>query len=88
MKQYNLNTSNGGKVGVPIDANLSHHKLGCEQCKRTPADIVSASDLALLCLEGSILWKRENEVKMRAAADPEKKRRLKPDEVRSLMKYK
>ena len=46
--------------GVLLDANFLSHVINCDQCKRYEAD--KPATLALQCLEGSVLWKRENAV--------------------------
>ena len=46
------------KKGVPLDNNFQTHSAGCNQCKQY--DEAKPVTVALLCLEGSVLWKREN----------------------------
>lgn len=81
MKAYHTNH------GIPLDANFVSHTALCEQCRafdpERPQTAVS------LCLEGSVLWKREN-----AVAAP-KAPRIQPsgttvsrDEARRAMRYK
>ena len=46
--------------GARIDADYASHAARCAQCARAGARPLPA-ELAGLCLEGAVLWKREHE---------------------------
>lgn len=53
MKDYHV------ARGIPLDAGFAEHAESCERCRQF--DPVKPETGASLCLEGSVLWKRENE---------------------------
>lgn len=55
MKKF---IADGVVCGVPMDANFISHTANCANCKQF--DAAAPATFALLCLEGSVLWKREN----------------------------
>lgn len=73
--------------GVPIDATfLDHQRNGCEQCKRF--DETKPATVALLCLEGAILWKRENGVKVTPEREAKSENIVSKEALRRAMRYK
>lgn len=79
-----------GFVGVPMDANFHSHQTNCERCKQL--DIEKPATLALLCLEGSILYKQENSIRIKKPESGPgytgKKTRITHEEMRKLMVHK
>lgn len=72
--------------GVLLDSSFAFHAQSCESCKRFNAERPETA--ALLCLEGSVLWKREK-------AEPAKRKEewrpptfVSKAEVKAKMKYK
>ncbi len=55
-----------GQFGVQIDPDFQSHRDNCEQC----CALILPAELAKLCLEGSVLWKREN-VRVRKTKVPQ-----------------
>ena len=80
MKKYEA------EHGVPLDANWRTHSTDCAECKRFDAD--KPATIGLMCLEGAVLWKREN------AVGPKRQTVDRPDnwasksEVKAAMRYK
>ena len=50
-------------LGIAIDSTFAAHVEHCQKCQRY--DATKPATLALLCLEGSILWKQIRERKKR-----------------------
>lgn len=75
------------KNGVTMDASFADHvTLGCEQCKRF--DPNKPATLSLMCLEGSILWKRENGVSVKPQHVEKDSTHCSKEELRRAMHYK
>jgi hypothetical protein len=74
------------ETGIPLDPTFGTHKLNCKLCQRfDPERPASAS---LLCLEGSVLWKRENQVKEKRAPIIRDEYRRSKEEVKAATRYK
>lgn len=73
-------------LGVAIDDCFANHIYSCEQCKAV--DVAKTAALATLCLEGSILWKRENGVKVTKEREEKKDTVVSKAEVKKVMRYK
>lgn len=85
-KDYNTRPKLGG-IGITMHAGFATHIRDCEQCRA--ADLATPRALADLCLEGSVLWKRENVVQEQKAPDPEQaKFRTTAANLRKIMRYK
>lgn len=71
--------------GVQMDANFASHRALCARCRgfdqNNPASAIE------LCLEGSILWKREN-IKIDRTPGPKDEFRGTREQVRLAMRYK
>lgn len=72
--------------GVLMDANFKTHVALCELCQRFDEEIPSTA--AQMCLEGSVLWKREHpsEAKRGRLERPSTWRSM--DEIMAVTKYK
>lgn len=68
--------------GVPMDANFNTHRASCELCK------AAEDNLASLCLEGSILWKRENAVQPKKEPTRRSEFWCSKAQMKSLMRHK
>jgi hypothetical protein len=71
--------------GVAIDDTWATHVHRCDACRQF--DATKPGTLALLCLEGSVLWKRENQDKSK----PKKERDesyASPKAIKAAMRYK
>lgn len=79
-KVYNSST------GITLDANFLTHVANCEQCKRF--DEKKPGTLALMCLEGTVLWKRENGVTIAPEKPPKGDHWVSKQEAKRQMKYK
>ena len=80
MSKKIYNASNG----IALDDCLANHILHCKQCQQFDKD--KPATLARCCLEGSILWKRENVIASPSRESP--KFHCSKDELRREMKYK
>lgn len=72
------------RLGIKIDSDFTAHLAKCARCcgfDEKPASLVA------LCLEGSLLWKRENEVGGKRVRDRPSTWRSK-DELKRVMKFK
>jgi hypothetical protein len=72
--------------GVMMDANFVSHQTICDQCKRFDAE--KPATIALMCLEGSVLWKRENGITIKREAPAKPDTVVSKDEVKRVMRYK
>lgn len=72
--------------GVALDPYFGMHIHDCEQCSRyKPSE---PATLALLCLEGSVLWKRENKAEVEKKAEYQNPNQTSKAEAKKLMRYK
>lgn len=74
------------ETGIALDATFAHHATNCEQCMRYDAD--KPSTLALQCLEGSVLWKRENSTPIKREKADQSATVVSKSEAKAAMKYK
>lgn len=82
MKSFVINA---GGTGVPLDASFAEHREACEQCREfSPEQPGSA---ACLCLEGSVLWKRENVRKPAKLPEPRDDFHVSKAAVKRAMRY-
>lgn len=72
--------------GVPIDGDFLIHLSNCAQCRRY--DATKPGTLSLLCLEGSVLWKRENVVSVPKTTRRSDDSYASPKDLKAAMKYK
>lgn len=74
--------------GVPLDGDFLTHSAKCDRCKLFDAE--RPATMSLMCLEGSILWKREHGVAApkvsHITGNPD--HRASKEELRKAMKYK
>jgi len=66
--------------GVPMDADFKTHEAHCERCR--------TGDLAAMCLEGVILWKRANAAPIKREKPERDPHRVSKAELRKIMRYK
>lgn len=69
----------------PLDADFETHKLTCKQCGSVDA---RPSSLALLCLEGAVLWKNENTVPIKRGPVDKPENFATKAQVKAAMRYK
>lgn len=72
--------------GVAIDDCWANHVHHCVPCRQF--DATKPATVALLCLEGAVLWKRENGVKVTPERAEKQETIKSPAEVRRAMRYK
>ena len=72
--------------GVLMDAKWADHLRNCAACQRY--DEAKPATLALMCLEGSVLWKRENVTEPARQLEERKSTHCSKDELKRLMRYK
>lgn len=72
-------------VGVQLDPSFTSHLARCEQCAQFDAS--QPASAALLCLEGSVLWKRENKVAAPRQLFVRDGNKASKDEIRRITKY-
>ena len=68
------------EFGLPLDASFDIHRGKCSRC--------SAGDIKEFCLEGAVLWKKENVVKPVKAEAEKDPHRTSVAKAKSLMRYK
>ena len=68
------------ETGVPVDGSFVEHKRNCRRC--------ASGKLSELCLEGSVLWKRENAVKRETKRAPDGEYHTTKAHAKELMRYK
>lgn len=73
-------------TGIPLDDCFTNHLYNCETCKQF--DQKKPATVALLCLEGAILWKRENGVKVTPERPVKDETFVSKDAARKAMRYK
>ena len=71
---------------VLMDAKWADHLRNCEACRRY--DETKPATLALMCLEGSVLWKRENVSGPARQQEARSDNYCSKDELKRLMRYK
>jgi hypothetical protein len=71
-----------GPKGVAMDADFLSHTSCCERCR------TAQSNLGALCLEGSILWKRDNERRIAPEAVAKDEHIASKERARAAMRYK
>lgn len=71
--------------GVQLDANFLSHAGDCEQCRRYDAE--KPATLALMCLEGAVLYKRDNAVRPRSETATRAGTYASKATMKSLMRY-
>lgn len=71
--------------GILLDAFFTTHAVGCEQCCRFNAE--KPATAALMCLEGAVLYKRDNPVKAPRVVAEKGENFATKAEVRRAMKY-
>ena len=75
-----------GPKGVPLDPTFADHLAYCPTCREfNPLKPTTATRL---CLEGSILWKRENIVAPKEIPAPINEFRVTKKEAEAAMRYK
>lgn len=72
--------------GVLLDSTFAHHSTSCKECQRFDAD--KPSTIALMCLEGSVLWKRENGVTVKREQEERPRNWASKADVKKAMRYK
>jgi hypothetical protein len=73
--------------GVPLDENFLRHTAGCDKCRKFKPE--SPASAAHLCMEGAVLWKRENATAaVRQPKYADSQFRASAAEVKKLMRYK
>jgi hypothetical protein len=72
--------------GVAIDDTFAHHLHNCARCRQF--DAAKPATVALLCLEGAVLWKRENGVKVTPEREQKKETIVSKVEAQKAMRYK
>ncbi len=72
--------------GVELDSSFAFHCSRCDVCKRFEAN--KPATVSLLCLEGSVLWKRENVTATPRSAPARGDHYASAAEVKRLMRYK
>lgn len=71
--------------GVPLDANFVEHCRICERCQQfDPSKPATAS---LMCLEGAVLYKRDNVTRPRVARQERPESFATKAQVKALMRY-
>lgn len=81
MKEYQATR------GIQMDESFpAHVASGCEQCRRFDAG--KPATAALMCLEGSVLYKRDNATRKPAERASRPSTFASKAEVKRLMKYK
>lgn len=81
LKEFDTNR------GLQLDANFeSHVSGGCERCRQF--DATKPATAALMCLEGAVIYKRDNVVRGRSTAATRPSTFASKAEVKRLMKYK
>lgn len=73
-------------LGIAIDDCFANHVYSCATCKQF--DAAKPATVALLCLEGSVLWKRENGVKVTPEREEKKSTVVSKAEVKKVARYK
>ncbi len=81
MKIFDLSVG-----ALALDPSFALHQSSCAQCQRfSPEKPGTAGEL---CLEGSVLWKRDNPTKIVRPRMERSKYYCSKDELNALMKYK
>lgn len=71
--------------GVPLDADWTTHVAQCKRCALF--DATKPATAVNLCLEGSVLYKRDNEVRVRRAPEDRGEHYATKAEVKRAMRY-
>lgn len=71
--------------GVLMDSNFENHAAHCESCKLFAPDRPATA--AHLCLEGSVLWKRDNPAPRSRAEVPRDEHYCTKGEMKRLKRY-
>jgi len=74
-----------GIRGVPLDPDFLTHQGACERCRAFDGLPASAANL---CLEGSVLWKRENIAAPPPDPLPSDENRATKQQLRAVTRYK
>jgi len=74
------------ETGIALDSTFLYHAASCEQCKLY--DESKPATLALQCLEGSVLWKREHATPVSREQGWKPDTVVSKDEAKRAMKYK
>lgn len=74
------------EVGIQIDDCFANHVYNCATCKQF--DAAKPASVALMCHEGSVLWKRENGVKVTKEREERSETFASKAEVKKAMRYK
>lgn len=72
--------------GIALDSTFAHHSTSCEECQRF--DAKKPATIALMCLEGSVLWKRENGVTIKREQEERSQSWASKADVKRAMRYK
>ena len=72
--------------GIMLDGSFALHCTGCEECRRFDAE--KPATVALLCLEGSVLWKKENHEPTPRVAQHRPETVVSKEAAKRAMKYK
>ncbi len=80
MKDYDVYN------GIPLDHTFAQHILTCSDCVKVNS--ANSATLRHLCLEGAVLWKRENQEKRKTGEKIVDDHIVKKSEMWRHMKYK
>lgn len=83
MRQKKIYTA---EKGVLLDGNFLTHAAHCKDCQRF--EEAKPASIALMCLEGSVLWKRENAVHVERATQERGPNFASKADVKRAMRYK
>ncbi len=72
--------------GVQMDDNWESHRRDCERCRAFDAS--KPATAAAMCLEGAVLYKRDNQTRPKAVEAPRDEHYATKAQVKSAMRYK
>lgn len=72
--------------GIMLDHNWAEHAAVCEQCKRF--DAKKPDTAGLMCLEGAVLYKRDNQTRPVTPTPPRTDNYASKAQMKAAMRYK
>jgi hypothetical protein len=85
-KKESMRKNYEAEKGVLMDANFVSHCSNCAQCRMFDAE--RPASISVMCLEGSVLWKRENAVAAKREPVRKSDNYASKDELKRIMRYK